>query len=308
MEAIILSDGKAGHLNQSLAICRLKGWNVTVVRVGYRYRFLKALSYLFDRMGWRLPLFWHDPLPSVCDVMLGTGSTTYYPLKVLSAFFPATTIAIMKPTGYRLEYDWIITMEHDQPLNGDHILTLPINPVLAPSLPTSVESRFCFEEGKSYIALIIGGPNALFSMRPEDLRPILEHLFRHGKDEIVVTTSRRTPLAIEQLLERYPFAYRHIYRLDPSNPIPQFLQYAHHVVITSDSTSMISEAVVGGTCAVDVVMLPSTKKGKFHRLIDKLVSLDAVHCFDGELGNANKKIDLSAYLDHLVVAKTRNPS
>ena len=56
-KALILSDGKPGHVNQSIAFARLLGLDYEVREVSFRNRFCKGLSYLFDRVGIYTPLF-----------------------------------------------------------------------------------------------------------------------------------------------------------------------------------------------------------------------------------------------------------
>jgi len=56
---------------------------------------------------------------------------------------------------------------------------------------------------------------------------------------------------------------------------------------------MISEAVTRGTAAVEILMNLKTASSKFSRFITDLGREGAVHVFDGTLGNACRKIDLS---------------
>ena len=52
-KAIILTDGKAGHENQSKAFARSLGLDFELVSVKFKSPFHKALSYLLDRLGIR---------------------------------------------------------------------------------------------------------------------------------------------------------------------------------------------------------------------------------------------------------------
>ena len=56
---------------------------------------------------------------------------------------------------------------------------------------------------------------------------------------------------------------------------------------------MISEAVSCGDAMVEVLDVPSGKEGKFARFLSGLAADGAAHVFDGTLGNANLKIDLT---------------
>ena len=48
---LILTDGKAGHENQSKAFARALGCDFDLVEIHFKSAFHKALSYLFDRIG-----------------------------------------------------------------------------------------------------------------------------------------------------------------------------------------------------------------------------------------------------------------
>ena len=52
-KAIVLTDGKAGHENQSKAFARALGFDYQLVPVKFKSPFHKMLSYLFDRLGIR---------------------------------------------------------------------------------------------------------------------------------------------------------------------------------------------------------------------------------------------------------------
>ena len=50
-KVLILTDGKAGHENQSKAFARALGFDFDVVEVHFKSKLAKAKSYLLDRLG-----------------------------------------------------------------------------------------------------------------------------------------------------------------------------------------------------------------------------------------------------------------
>ena len=50
-DVLIISDGKPGHFNQSIAFCKHLGLDYKVLEVAYKSKTHKALSYLLDRLG-----------------------------------------------------------------------------------------------------------------------------------------------------------------------------------------------------------------------------------------------------------------
>ena len=296
---LVLSDGKPGHVNQSIALARRLNCPFEIVRVYFRNRPSKLLSYLLDRVGVYLPslLLWDLP-EGPFRAVVSAGSGTYYGNKILARRLNVPSVAIMLPRGYRLDFDLIIAQDHDNPPVKNSVLTLPVN--LCRVEPMGV---FLPREGERYVALVVGGPNRVSGLDRDRFREALDAIFSGFPDfRIVVTTSRRTPAEIEREIERYPFEERFLYSRNPVNPIPDFLSACEYVMITADSTSMISEAVTFGRARIEIIPLATRgDSGKYGRMIGKLVELGCVHLFDGRPGTANRKIDLEEALRGIAI-------
>ncbi len=291
---LILSDGKPGHVNQSYALARHLGFPFETVEIHFRNRPFKLLSYLLDRIGIYLPsLLRFEPPDGTFCVVVSAGSETYYGNKMMGRRLNVPSVAIMLPRGYRLDFHLIIAQEYDNPPRKENILPLPVN--LCRVEPQGV---FRPTAGERYAALVVGGPNPVYGYDPDGFRQVLDGIFSGFPDfRIVVTTSRRTPASIEQEIERYPFSEKVLYSRTPVNPIPDFLSVCEYVLITADSTSMISEAVTFGRAKVEIIPLPTRKDpGKYGRMIGNLVDLGCAHIFDGRPGSADRKIDLGEML------------
>ena len=311
---LILSDGKPGHFNQSIALCRHLELNYTIQEIAYKSRAAKAASYLLDRLGiYSESLF----VQSVCssqpenvDLIVSTGSTTYYANKLLARRLKRPNLAILYPKGYRLDFSHILCPAYDHPPKRENITELPLNLCAA-------ESAFFIEKAAEFqtkhpitspsIGVVIGGPNAVSDLDPEQIARQLNQIFALTEGmERWVTTSRRTPKEIEQIVEAMPFDYTLINSRDAYNPIPAFIQSCDRLFVTSDSASMISECASFGSAKVEVLMNRQLKSpNKFEELIKGLTAKNAVHVFDGTLGSADTKIDLAPILKTI---KTFSPS
>ena len=292
MRALILSDGRMGHLNQCIALAKYAGYEYRICHVSYKRRYLKSLSYLLDRLHWYTDaLFNCENLSDErFDYIIAAGSTTAYPLKVLARKYDAKSIAMMLPKGYRYDYDVIFAQSHDNPPQQDNICVLPANFSFS-------EPQGLYRAEKKSIGIVIGGDNKVFSFSLDELSRQLKHIFESFNGyEFAVTTSPRTSVEIEDLLEHYDFVYRVIYSKNPVNPIPDFLHQCDRVFITQDSTSMISEAVSSGKACIEVLPLPSGGDNKFTRLIHGLQKEGYLHIYDGTFADANRKIDFTKYI------------
>lgn len=292
MKALILSDGRPGHVNQAIALVTLMGLEYDICPVNYKNRFLKLLSYIFDALYIRCSRLFHCNVPSeTYSFIVAAGSTTAYPLKVLAKQLGVSSIAMMLPRGYRYDYDIIFAQRHDQPPSGANIVEVPAN-------FSFVSPQGLYRASKKALAVVIGGDNAVFRFDTALLRRQLDGIFdAHADYELAVTTSPRTGKDIEGLLKEYPFDYRIIYSENPVNPIPDFLYQCERVFITQDSTSMISEAIANGQAYVEV--LPLVAKNSDNKFVQFVLNLEKegyLHLYDGSIGQAKRKIDFKAYI------------
>ena len=303
--ALIVSDGKPGHFNQSIALCKHLGLEYKITEVAYKSRLHKALSYLLDHLGIYVESLYSDSSfkfqVSGLDLIVSTGSTTYYANKLLAKKLKLPNVAILHPKGYRLDFSHIFCPFYDHPPKRENITELPLN------LCAADESFFSEKTAefqgkrtpqKPAIGIIIGGPNAVSDIDPEQIRKQMEQIFALTDGmERWVTTSRRTPPEVEKIIEGFPFDYKLINSRDDYNPIPAFIQLCDRLFVTSDSASMVSECASFGTAKVEVLMNRQLKTpNKFEELIQGLEKRNAVHLFEGTLGDADTKIDLSELL------------
>lgn len=293
--ALILSDGRMGHLNQSLAFVKYLDLSYDVIPVKFKYRWYKSLSYILDRIGITTEKLFNIQIDKKYDLVVGTGSTTSYATKVLAKKMNAKSVVMMFPRGYRYDFDIIFAQSHDNPPKQENIIEIPAN-------FSYVEPKGLYQTKKKSIGIVIGGNNKVFTMSKEKLKAQLDTIVEKYNDyEIAITTSPRTTEEIELLVASYGFDYEVLFSKNPINPIPDFLEQCETVFITGDSTSMISEAVAYGRSNVVILPLKSQKENKFTRFIDALEKEDYLHVFNGEIKNKNKKIDFKTYLKEVNV-------
>lgn len=309
-KALVVSDGKPGHFNQSIALCRHLGLEYEILEISYKSRRGKGLSYLLDRLGLysdRLLKLTADSSQLTADVIISTGSSTYYANKLLARKLDVPNIAVLHPKGYRLNFSRIFCPAYDHPPRRKNITELPLN--LCAAEPAFFEEKAAefkarHRQQKPAAGIIIGGPNAVSEMDAATMEQQLERIFEATEGmERWITTSRRTPKQIESVIDGFQFDYKLINSRDAYNPIPAFIQLCDRIFVTSDSASMISECASFGSAKIEVLMNRQLKSpNKFEELIKGLETRGALHVFDGTLDNAGTKIDLGPIL------KTSMPS
>lgn len=271
MKVLILSDQKPGHFNQSIAFAKLKGLEYDVIEISLT-PFKKSLSYILDNLNIYINIT-NIKLPNTkYQAIVSTGSSTYYTNKYIAKKLGIPSIAIMLPKGFRLNnFEYILASEHDNPPKLSNIITLPI------SLSVSEPKGYIKKSDQSSLGIIIGGNNSIFTMDKKTIKKELDTIFKDYPNHLkYVTTSRRTPKEVEELLDEYPFDYKLIYSKEPNiNPIPDFLAVCNELFITIDSTSMLSEVKANSNAKLHIIDLPSQKKDtKFYRHAKNIEKLE----------------------------------
>lgn len=296
-KAIVLTDGKAGHENQSKAFARALGLDFELVPVKFKSPLHKALSYLLDRLGIRTVglLQGLDGLstqPPNHLTVIGTGSGTFYAAKALARRIGAKCGVVLYPRGYALSsFDCILAPSFDNPAERPNVVEIPANLVAndAEFYEKGVASFAARHAGPTdnLVGVIVGGPNKCSSMSADWMKARLDDIFAANRGaQMCVTTSRRTPADVEAVVDSYPWDYKLIYSKDHFNPIPAFVKLAKRLYVTAESTGMLSEACTFGSA--EVVALDNLNPGphKFRRFVENLRA--------GGYVDGCRKIDLSA--------------
>ena len=305
-KVLILTDGKAGHENQSKAFARALGCEFDLVEIHFKSKLAKALSYLLDWLG-----VLNTNLTDLTDstkrdyvAVIGTGSGTFYAAKAVAKKLGVKCGVVLYPRGYDVRsFDCVLAPAFDRPKTAANVIEIPAN------LVANDEAFYSkgIEDFKAHYgkcsnggmlecsnaeAVIIGGPNKCSTMTPEWMKAQLDAIFNSKpqtsnlKPEFWVTTSRRTPPNVEAVVDSYPWNYKLLYSKDHFNPIPAFVKLAKKLYVTAESTGMLSEACTFGSA--EVVALDNLNPGphKFRRFVDDLRK--------GGYVDGNRKVDLSA--------------
>jgi len=273
---LIISDGKPGHLNQSIAFCKIKNISYDILEVKFKSKYHKLLSYFFDKLNYYTDNLFEEYRKyyyEFYDAIISCGSGTYYFNKFISKNENKKSIVLMLPKGYRYQdYDFIIAQSHDNPPALDNLIKVPLN--VSFSKPKNLVK---FDKENESVGIIVGGNNDIFSFDILSFKNRLDKIFDDNKDKLkFITTSRRTPKEIEELIEEYDFDYKLIYSKEPNiNPISDFLMLCTELYITIDSTSMLSESRANSEAKISIIDLPSKKKNtKFHKLAETIQKLE----------------------------------
>jgi mitochondrial fission protein ELM1 len=228
----ILTDGRAGHENQStglaLALQRRTGAVIETIPLDLTHSWLQRLrtARTLDR---------GKPPP---QLLISAGHRTHLPMLAAARKFRARSIVIMKPSLPARWFDLCLVPRHDlgDTPRSPHVFST--NGALN-KLPEDAPVK----EARGLI--LIGGPSAHHGWSPAPLCEAIAEVVRASSHlEWTVGNSRRTPpgflddvKALDLPVQLAPW------ETTAHDWLPQTLMAALEAWITADSTSMISEAL-----------------------------------------------------------------
>lgn len=243
----VISDGKPGHLSQSLGLVKALGKLVPVD------------SHVIDieGMGWfrALQTARKADLPKP-DIIIGAGHKTHLPILAAARKHKALSFVCMSPSLPRKWFDICFVPYHDLASSAEELEQIyedleEGNISLAPCIfPTmGAMHRITPNPGasKDFTLILIGGPSKFFSWNTERLVKQIRRVVRNTEGKILLTTSRRTPKPVlPRLREEFPGIEFHPVEETGPDWVPEHLEHARSVWVTEDSVSMIFEAVGSG--------------------------------------------------------------
>ena len=215
-------------------------------------------------------------------------------------------IHIQDPKVSLNNFDFIVVPEHDG-LIGKNVLTSKgaIHYLTNHELEQNesyLKSRV--DNQKKIVTLIIGGPNKYYSYDDKIIDKVfekIENYFIKKNYQAIIIPSIRTPKNIIQKAQNY-FDKNQIVIPDiDKKAYLSSLKLADHIVVTCDSTSMISEAAITGK-PIYVVQMPAIKSNqRFKHFFNLFESLNIIKNLETSIESWNyKKLDetnrISSYI------------
>lgn len=283
---LILNDGKAGHLNQSMAVAiqiqkaratqgyKIDDTKIEIVDIKYKNRFSKTLLSICAAFAtWRchgcmrcmkfcLTSETYDKLmKTYSDFVVSCGSAAAPVNIYMTKENNAKNVIVMKPDIFMglKKFDLAMIPQHDMPPKRKNVITtmLAPNPVSCEKLRSDGEKLkgLARIEKETVVGMLIGGDSPKFSLTKENVDNAIDNVLRFCERvdaEILVTTSRRTSPEIEKVIRQ---------RLGPDKrsklivianeknydyAVGGILDLSSILVVSGESISMVSEAISSG--------------------------------------------------------------
>jgi len=287
LRCLVLSDGRRGIENQALGLAEHCAEIRSLDLHPFHINPNKVVAALPPKVQLRVSKF---DLPK-CDIAIGCGRQAIAALMHLKRIRPNVfTVYIQDPRLDRETFDLVITPEHD-PVRGANVETMIGSPNRVTQAKIAGET-LRFAEGLSKLsmpraALLIGGTSKRHKLDKSSHAQHLQAartLIKAGSS-LLISTSRRTPQFGIQGWTRFASETENVWLHDGQGPNPYFafLGGADLILVTEDSTNMLTEACATGKPVYRLPMAGTA--GKFQTLYDALEMRCGVTRFDGQQGS-----------------------
>ena len=218
----------------------------------------------------------------ICDskVVISCGRKSVIPAIFLKRRFKKEifTIHIQDPKVSLHHFDFVVAPEHDG-LSGENVLLSKGAIHYLTQEEINNNRNYLIEKldkDKSYLLLILGGPNKYYDYTEQNLTKIfnqVKKVLENSELQMIIIPSMRTPNNIINLANDY-FGKEHlvIKNIDKKAYLSG-LSLSKYIVVTCDSTSMISEAALTGK-PIYIAEIPAKKNDyrfkNFRELFNKL--------------------------------------
>ncbi len=215
-------------------------------------------------------------------------------------------IHIQDPKVSLNNFDFVVAPEHDG-ITGSNVLTTKgaIHYLTKDELVLSqnyLKSKI--DPKKKIVSFIIGGPTKYYSYNDSIIDGIFSRVkksFIQNNYQAIIIPSMRTPKKIIEMAQNYFDNDQIVIPNVDKKAYLSSLQLADHIIVTCDSTSMISEAALTGK-PIYVAQMPAIKKNnRFKDFFELFESLNIIKSLGTSIEDWNyEKLDeiqrISSYI------------
>jgi len=262
-----VTDGSKGMISQVIGLSNQISKNITEIETDLIFPWNKIQPGFLPVFKWIFKnKFPKDDEP---NILISCGrKSVYFSLYCKKIFKNLISIHIQNPKISSKNFNYVISPNHDN-LNGDNI----INSIGALHHLNINKERV----NRNLVTCIIGGDNQHYHFNNNEANVLCNKLIeikKNQKDlELNIVTSRRTSNSVKNIIIKKLTNIAKIWTGEGANPYIDSIQKSSFFIVTSDSTSMISEAAVSGK-PIYIYHLTFKRKSKrienFHKEFSKL--------------------------------------
>ena len=276
LKALLLTEGLHGMISQTEGLAKALNFDYIHEKIELN-SFWKLIPTSFTPVK---KFVFKNQVEQDFDVIISCGRKSIIPSIFLkkNSKKKIINIHIQNPKISLKHFDFVVCPEHDN-LEGPNVLSTKgaIHYLTHEEINNSKDYLLNkLERDKDVITLILGGPNKYYNYSDENMISIFSIINRMLKEhnlQLVVIPSNRTPNKTIELSKEYFTDNRTVIDVVDKSAYLSSLALSKYLVVTCDSTSMISEAALTGK-PVYVAMIPALRNDKrfqrFRSLFEKL--------------------------------------
>ena len=233
-----------------------------------------------------------NKIDSQFDVVISCGRKSVIPSIYLKKKFKnkIINIHIQEPKVSLDNFDFVVAPEHDG-LKGNNVLTSKgaVHYLTNDELDQNenyLKSRI--NSQKKIVTLILGGPTRYYDYNNQVIDGIflkIEQNFLKNNYQVIIIPSMRTPQNIIEKAKNYFDKDQIIIPNVDKKAYLSSLKISDHIIVTCDSTSMISEAAITGK-PIYVAQMPAIKNNKrFKSFFNLFESLNIIKELNNSVEN-----------------------
>ncbi|MDA9628892.1 mitochondrial fission ELM1 family protein [Pelagibacteraceae bacterium] len=257
-----VTDGSKGMISQVIGLSNQISKDITEIKTDLIFPWNKIQPGFLPIYKW----IFRNKLPkdSEPNIVISCGrKSVYFSLYCKKVFKNIINIHIQNPKISSKNFNFVISPNHDNIFGGNII-----NSVGALHHINKNNKR----ANQNLVTCIIGGDNQHYYFDNKEANKLCNKLLEIKKNqndlELNIVTSRRTSNIVKKILIEKLKNIAKIWIGDGKNPYIESIQKSSYFIVTSDSTSMISEAAISGK-PIYVHHLTFKRKSKrienFHR-------------------------------------------
>ncbi|MBT3901340.1 MAG: hypothetical protein HOF20_00630, partial [Pelagibacteraceae bacterium] len=249
-----VTDGSQGMISQVNGLSRHISSNIIEIKTDVIFPWSKLQPGLLPTYNW---IFKNNISNKQPDILISCGrKSVYFSLYCKKKFNNLINIHIQNPKISSRSFNYVISPNHDN-FYGNNVIN-------------TVGALHQFEKSNitrkpNLLTCIVGGNNQHYNFSSNEADKLCKKLIEIKKFntniELNVITSRRTSDLLKKTLIKNLSNIAKIWNGVGENPYKQAIQESSFFIVTSDSTSMISEAAISGK-PVYIYHLPFKRKSR----------------------------------------------
>ena len=273
---LVLTDGSQGMISQVMGLAKQFSKNISSVQTKLLFPWSNLQPGILPIFFW---IFRNKINFSIQpDIVISCGrKSVYLSLFLKKKYKNIINIHIQNPKINFKKFDYIIAPEHDNIKAFNVINSIgALHKFTQNDLENIDEKKFDIPK-KNLISIIIGGDNRHYKFTLEEINILILKIKNIKKNNpnynFLIITSRRTSNKIKKNLKSNLNNIGIFWNENDANPYIFALKYSAYFIISSDSTSMISECAFTSS-PIYVFHLPFKRKSKrinqFHQQFEKM--------------------------------------